>query len=180
MATAMINDTGVRGFLKWLRAEQPGLYKKIAPAIAEQVPAAFDDYHAGGWRVAGLGQSDALVALSVDPGLVAAPTVDVSDAANSGGTSSSVTSWISSIVQGVSSLYLTKKQADIQQQVVNTQLQRAAAGLPPLPTSLANLGVPQVSVGLSSGTGTGIAIAVGGALLLGAIGLFSGKRRSRR
>lgn len=179
MSTPNITDTGVRGFLKWFRAEQPGLYKKVAAKVSDQVPRAFSDYHLGGWRIAGLGQSDALTALSVDPSLVSLPMIDVSDAANAGVGSSSITDTISNIVKGISSLYLTKKQADIQQQVVNTQLQRAAAGLPPLPQSLANLGVPQVSVGLSSGTGTGIAIAVGGALLLGALGLFSG-RRSRR
>lgn len=174
-----ITDTGVRGFLKWWKTQQPGLYAKTADKIATHAPGAFDDYHAGGWRVAGLGQNAALAMLSVDPGLIPAPTVDVSEAADAGTKSTSVTSIISNIVQGVSSLYLTKKQADIQQQVVNTQLQRAAAGLPPLDASLANLGVPQVSVGLSAGTGMGIAVAVGGALLLYAFGLFGG-RKSRR
>lgn len=176
--STQISDTGVRGFLKWLQNEQPGLYKKIAPQVAAQVPAAFDKYHAGGWRVAGLGQTDAIAALSVDPSLVPAPTVDISTAADDGGTSTSVTDWISNIVKGVSSLYMTKKQADIQQQVVNTQLARAAAGLPPLPTSLANLGVPQVSVGLSGGTGTGLAIAAAVALGIFAFGMM-GRRRSR-
>jgi hypothetical protein len=175
-----ISDTGVRGFLKWLKIEQPGLYPKIANAIADQVPGAFDDYHAGRWRVAGLGQSSALAVLNVDPGLVPAPTVDVSEAADSGGKSTSITDTIASIVKGISSLYLTKKQVDVQQQVVNTQLQRAAAGLPPLDASIANLGVPQVRVGLSAGTGTGIALAVGGALLLMALGVFSGRRSARR
>lgn len=180
MAKELIVDTGVRGFLKWLKQEQPGLYPKIATKIADAVPGAFSDYHMGGWRVAGLGQSDALMALSVDTSLVPAPTVDVSDAANNGSTASSLTNTISSIVSGISSLYMTKKQADIQQQVVNTQLQRAAAGLPPLPTSIANLGVPQVSVGLSAGTGTGIAIAAAVAIALAALGVFGGRRSARR
>jgi hypothetical protein len=175
-----ITDTGVRGFLKWLKTQQPGLYPKIAREISDKVPGAFDDYHAGGWRVAGLDQTSALAVMSVDPGLIPAPTVDVSEAADSGGKSSSITDTIASIVKGISSLYLTKKQADVQQQVVNTQLQRAAAGLPPLDASIANLGVPQVSVGLSAGTGTGVAIAVGGALLLMAFGVFSGRRSARR
>ena len=174
-----ITETGIRGFLKWLQQAQPGIYRHVAPKVAQHVPGAFSGYHAGGWKIAGLGQSEALQQLTVDPGLVQAPTVDVSDAANDGVSSTSLTSTISSIVNGISALYLTKKQADIQQQVVNTQLQRAAAGLPPLPTNLANLGVPQVSVGLSAGTGTAVAIAGGTLLLLFAFGIF-GRHRGRR
>lgn len=177
-----ITDTGVKGFLKWLQMAQPAVYKKVAPQIAAQLPSAFSDYYAGGWRTAGMTQRQALtrqmhglgdptVDLSLpapDVSSVTTPTIDISDAANSGDASTSSTSWIGDLVKGVSSLYLTKQQADIQQQVVNTQLQRAAAGLPPLPASLANLGVPQVNVGLSAGTGGGIAVAlgVGGLLLL--------------
>lgn len=175
-----INETGVRGFLKWYQQAQPGLYKKIAPEVAKHVPAAFTDYHNGHWKIAGLGQSDALQQLSVDPSLIRAPTVDVSTAANDGAASSSITDTISNIVKGISTLYLTKKQADIQQQVVNTQLQRAAAGLPPLPTSLSNLGVPQVNVGLSGGMGTGLVVAGSVAALLFILKMMSGRARSRR
>lgn len=190
-----IRDTGIRGFLKWFQIAQPDLYKKVAPQITAKVPAAFSDYHAGGWRVAGLSNSQAVAKLgsmgadvtgginfdsfAFDPSTVSAPhAVDVSTAANSGSTSTSLTDMISSVVSGISSLYLTKQQANIQQQVVNTQLQRAAMGLPPLPTSLSNLGVPQVSVGLSTGTGSALAI---GAAVIGAIfvipKLMGAKRR---
>lgn len=173
--TTAINDTGVRGFLKWFRAEQPGLYSKLAKEVSAKVPGAFDDYHNGNWKIAGLGQADAITQLSVDPSLITAPTVDVADAADAGNKSSSITDTISNIVKGISTLYMTKKQADIQQQVVNTQLQRAALGLPPLPQNLANLGVPQVNVGLSSGTGTGIAVAAVVGLLV--LGILKGRRR---
>lgn len=173
--TTSIQDTGVRGFLKWIRAEQPGLYPKIAREVSARVPAAFDRYHQGEWKIAGLGQTEALQQIALDPSLVRAPTVDVSDAADAGVKSSAVTDTIANIVKGVSTLYLTKKQADIQQQVVNTQLQRAAAGLPPLPRSLADLGVPQVNVGLQSGTG--MAIAVGAGLFV--LAMFLGGRKSR-
>lgn len=177
--TTAINDTGIRGFLKWWKQEQPGLYPKVAKAVAANVPAAFDDYHAGNWKIAGLGQMDALQALSINTDLVPAPTVDISDAADAGAKSTSLADTISNIVKGVSTLYLTKKQADIQQQVVNTQLQRAAAGLPPLPQSLANLGVPQVNVGLQGPTGTALAIGAGVLGLLFVAGAI-GRRRGRR
>jgi hypothetical protein len=55
-----ITETGVRGFLKWFKAVQPGIYQKIAPALPKIAPAAFSDYHAGGWRTAGLSRDDAV------------------------------------------------------------------------------------------------------------------------
>jgi len=188
-----ITDTGIKGFLKWFATVQPDLYKKVAPTVAQSVPGAFSDYHAGGWKTAGMSNSQAVskigylgdtvstdynpsVSMAFDPSSVSAPTVDVSTAADSGGTSTSITDTIGSIVKGISTLYLTKQQANIQQQVVNTQLQRAALGLPPLPTSLSNLGVPQVSVGLSSGLGGGLAI--GAAVLFGVFMLSMSKKRA--
>lgn len=191
-----ISETGVRGFLKWLSVAQPDIYKKAAPIIAQKAPEAFSDFHAGGWRTAGMDHAAAVKKLGYigdtspidfsqalnapiqisasDISLPNMPNVDVSTAANSGSASSSTTDLIGSIVSGISSLYLGKKQADIQQQVVNTQLQRAALGLPPLPSSLANLGVPQVSLGLSSGT-SALAIAAG----VGFLALIFFGRRSR-
>lgn len=199
MTTAII-DTGIRGFLKWFKQAQPGIYKKIAGKLPAQVPQAFSGYHEGGWKTAGLSRDQvnammnrqfagfgdstvdtsdfpdfSLQPVDVTASLSAPPTVDVSQAANTGSTSSTLASAIGSIIAGASSLYMTKQQLDIQNQVVQTQLQRAAAGLPPLPASLSNLGVPQVSVGLSAGTGAGIAL-VGGAVLLFLLMSGKGKR----
>lgn len=194
-----ITDTGIRGFLKWFKQEQPGVYKKVAATIAAQLPQAFSDYHAGDWRTAGMSRPqinamynrrfsgfgddtipaldpNTLAPVDVTASLIGPATVDVSQAANTGSTSSSLASAIGSIISGASALYMTKQQLGIQQQVVNTQLQRAAAGLPPLSSSLSNLGVPQVAVGLTAGTGAGIALA-GGALLL--FLMFAGKRKGR-
>ena len=204
-----INETGIRGFLKWLAQEQPGIYAKAAPKIASDVPAAFTDYHQGGWRIAGKTHSQAIASLgyigdtlpaidvsaaslgqpitvNLSPSMLgtdfsnapAPAAVDVATAADSGGASSGTTDLIGNIVKGISSLYLGKKQADIQQQVVNTQLQRAALGLPPLPQSLSQLGVPQVNVGLSSGTST--LVIGGGIAALIALVMLSGRRGSRR
>ncbi|MGH7743762.1 MAG: hypothetical protein ACREQ5_02945 [Candidatus Dormibacteria bacterium] len=199
--TEQVTDTGIRGFLAWLSQQQPEIAAHVLTVLPTQVPQAFGDYHAGGWRTAGKSQDEALNAslaglgqtdtgtgcpagqtdygfgcVDLTTGLLSPMPAPVSTvtAANAGQASTATTSLIGGIVQGISALYLTKQQADIQQQVVNTQLQRAAAGLPPLPTSLANLGVPQVSVGLSSGTGTGIIIA--GAVLLGIL-IFGGTKK---
>lgn len=212
--TTDIRETGIRGFLKWLQTEQPAIYAKAAPIIAQQLPAAFSDYHQGGWRVAGLTRDQAvdrlnglaslgidtlpqvnvvgnspspitytgsvdMTGITIDPGAV--PTVDTSTAANDGGASTGITDTIGSIVKGISSLWLTKQQVNIQQQVVNTQLQRAALGLPPLPQSLSQLGIPQVSVGLSTGTGSALGI---GAAVVAAIliipKLLGGRSSARR
>jgi len=177
-----IKETGIRGFLKWLQMTQPAVYAKAAPEIAKNIPAAFSDYHAGGWRTAGLSPSQAvdklnglgigpeaiqLDSLSFDTSSVSAPKpVDVSTAANEGDASTSTTDLIGGIVKGVSSLWMTKQQVDIQNKVVNTQLARAAAGLPPMNVDLSQYGVPRVSVGLSTGTGTALGI---GAAIVAAI-----------
>lgn len=195
-----ITDTGVRGFLMWLKspAGQPGIYKKVAAQIAAQLPQAFSGYHEGGWKTAGMSKAqinsmmnrlagfgddtlpafdpNTLAPVDVTASLIGPATVDVSQAANTGPASSSLANAIGSIIAGASSLYMTKQQLDIQNQVVQTQLQRAAAGLPPLPSSLANLGVPQVAVGLTGATG-GILLLGGGAILL--FMLMSGKRKGR-
>jgi hypothetical protein len=64
MSAAPITETGVRGFLKWFKREQPALYSKIAPLLPKKVPAAFSNYEAGGYRVAGLSRDDAVTKLN--------------------------------------------------------------------------------------------------------------------
>lgn len=101
---------------------------------------------------------------SVDAGDT--PTVSVSPvsaAANSGTASNAVANAISQTVGAAASIYMTNAQAALQQSVVQSQLARAQAGLPPLNTSLNALGVPTVSTGaLSSGS----MLLLGGAALL--------------
>lgn len=64
MATKPITDTGIRGFLKWFKVQQPGIYAKVAPMLPSAVPAAFSGYHQGGWRVAGLSRDQAVEKLN--------------------------------------------------------------------------------------------------------------------
>ncbi len=42
--TANITDTGIRGYLKWLKQDQPVLYQLVAPQVVEQAPQAFSDF----------------------------------------------------------------------------------------------------------------------------------------
>lgn len=70
----------------------------------------------------------------------------VASAANTGTTSNAIATAIGQTVGAAAKVYLTNQQAQLQQSVVSAQLARAAAGLPPLNTSLNQLGVPTVSV----------------------------------
>lgn len=194
-----IYDTGIKGFLKWMRADNPGLYAKVAPVLAQKVPQAFSTYEASKSRAATLGRyglgsdltqsSAGLLDISFDPGQLTttyqatqslSDASDVSDVANSGSSTPSITSLITGIVGGISSLYLAKNQVDIQKQVTDIQLQRAQSGLPPLPISTSQLGVPQVAIGLSNSTQS---MLMWGGLALGAlvlVGMSAGGRGSSK
>ena len=239
---APITDTGMRGFLKWFKQNQPVIYANVAPKLAAAVPAAFSQYHAGGWKIAGLstidarkklnalyrgryasrqsmgalgytnyattGSPDLLGIPSIAPGSIAAqianvpspfssysnyastpsytssppssgvsafaPPVDVATAANSGPTSSSIASTVGSLINTASSAFLTVNAAQAQSNLVNTNLQRAQAGLPPLTTAISSLGVPII-------TGTSFFGGSSGMLLLllgvGAVVLISSSKK---
>lgn len=196
MTDMNITDTGIKGFLKWMKADNPGLYQKVAPVLAQKVPEAFSGYEASKTRTARLGlladitqSSPGLVDISFDPAQLvqsdqAAQSVsdasDVSDVANQGSSTPTVTSLITNIVGGLSSLYMAKNQVDIQNKVTAIQLQRAQAGLPPLPIDTSRLGVPQVAIGIAPQTQSILmwgAIGLGAFILLGGIASRGGKRR---
>lgn len=181
-----IQETGVRGYLKWLQTDQPGLYMKVAPIIAQKVPEAFSDREQSQAMGALMGFADDAFGTTTFFGSGADPLFDssasasssgpdVASAANSGASSSSIVSSIGNIVSAIGQVYLAKSQVDTLNQVNQIQLQRAAAGLPPLNTSTLQLGVPQVQVGLNSQTLTGGGIALGVVALLGLALLMGNK-----
>lgn len=129
-----ITDTGIRGYLKWLQHDQPGLYAKVAAKIAQAVPEAFSDHE----------QSQAQGAL-MGFGSASDPNSDVSDAANAGAASPSVTSVINNIVTAASQAYMAKQQADLYAQINQAQLQRAQLGLGPGAVATSNLGIPYMA-----------------------------------
>lgn len=95
-----------------------------------------------------------------------APTIDVSDAANTtSGTPTTSTSLISSLIAGITGAYTTVTQANTAQAITNLQLQRAQAGLAPLNIGMNANGIPTITgVGLASSAG--IILLIGGGLLL--------------
>jgi hypothetical protein len=82
------------------------------------------------------------------------PIAPIANAANSGVISSRTASAIGSVIGATSAILMTNSQAALQQQAVNANLARAAAGLPPLNTSLNSLGVPTVGTSGSIDSGT--------------------------
>lgn len=158
-----IDATGMQGFLKWLQQFQPAVYAQIAPELPRKAPQLFSDFEAAG-GVSGAA-TRGMSGLSDDPSAVGlqpidltaidasqAPTVDVADAANVGPVDSSSTNWLSSLINGASQAFLTVSQQQQQQSIVNAQLQRAQAGLPPLTVTPGQAGIPQISIGTSSNT----------------------------
>ncbi len=129
-----ITETGIRGYLKWLQQDQPGLYAKVAAKIAQAVPEAFSDREQSHAQGALMGFGDA-----------ANPNSDVSDAANSGAASPSVTSVINNIVNAASQAYMAKQQADLYAQINQAQLQRAQLGLGPSAVATSNMGIPYIA-----------------------------------
>ena len=92
----------------------------------------------------------------------------VATAANTGVSSTPTVSAIGQVIGAASSVYMTSQQAALQNSLVQTNLQRAAAGLPPLNTSLSAAGVPIVATSGSLGSGGTlflIALVAGAALL---------------
>lgn len=169
-----IQETGIRGYLKWLKGDQPDVYRTIAPHIAQLAPEAFSNFEQSQAMGALMGGTTTLFD-SIDEW--GSPSTDVALAANDGSSSPSTTSTISNLVGAVAQIYLAKNQVDTLRQVNDMQLQRAQNGLPPLPTSSLQLGVPTITVAASKSIMTGAGLAVGALVLVGLAVAFSGKRR---
>jgi hypothetical protein len=158
--------TGPRGFLQWLRADQPGLYERALPILRTNVPQLWSDRIQS--RVvttlgritrglSGFGQDDdddddltaaegsfsepVTVDLSTPDEDLTADTADIGslDPSTTAGISSSISSALSGVDSGL---------ANVIETVVGGQLQNAQAGLPPSSVSTAAAG--QVSSPSSS------------------------------
>jgi len=199
-----ITATGLKGYLQWLKTDQPALYAKLANQIAQAVPKGFSDYNQSLVRnirvrqardaralkrgMSGLGQDpsdpfDFLQPVNVTPDFgdplavdLTTQQTDVAEAANSGSTLSTIANTVSQLVNTAASGYLTVQQAQAYQQLNNAQLQRAAAGLPPLQVSSTGSGIPLITGSGSLGS-SGILLLAGGAVLL-AIMLGGGKSKA--
>jgi hypothetical protein len=148
-----ITATGTRGFLQWLQTNQPAIYRRARPTIVKQAGSALS--------LAGLGLTDPTTTAAETP----APT-----------------SWADSlknIVMAASQAYLSREQIKAQSKVVDLQLNRARAGLPPLDIDLNSMGLqpPQVQVGVADNTLKMGALVLGGLGLLYVLGRVLGGRK---
>ncbi len=178
-------DTGIRGYLKWLQRDQPGIYARVAPYIVQQAPAAFSDHEQSQAMGSLMGLADGTTTtfdttdMFGNQTAVTYPGSDVASAANSGAADPSTTSIIANLVSAVGQAYMTKQQLDLLNKVNNIQLTNAQLGLPQMDLSTLHLGLPQVgvNVGLSGSTLTAGGIALGVAALIGLAMLSGGKRK---
>jgi hypothetical protein len=187
-----ITDTGVRGYLKWLQADQPVIYAAVAPTIAQQFPGAFSDYEQSMFQGSLMGFADDTTDTSSDfyvgitpytstnplttytPDTSSAATAattgpDVASAANSGPVSPDIISGIASVVSAAGQVYLTSQQVSAYNAINQAQLTRAATGtISPLQISSTKLGIP-----LITGGGTATLAAGGGLLAVVGLGLLA-------
>jgi hypothetical protein len=136
------NPRGMRGFFAWLGTAQP----KIARAVLIK-----------------LTRPTALAGL----GITAPADVTTTDKPQAPSTIDK----IKDMILGASQAYLTYEQMRAQKKVMDAQLQRAQAGLPPLDINMERYGLtgPSVSVGLSPTTRN---VLIWGGVGLGAVYLL--------
>lgn len=188
-AVQPVTATGTKGFLQWLQQFQPAVYAKIAPELPRKAPQLFSQFEAAGGlgaymqrrslALAGLGDATTDASMGLQPidltAIDQSQLPDVATAADSTPPDTSSTSWLSSLINGVSSAFLTVNQAQQQSAIVNAQLQRAQAGLPPLTVTPGAAGIPLISTSTIFGLST-TTVLIGGALLVGAYFLLGKKR----
>ncbi len=139
--TVKITERGKRGFLLWVRANQPQLYARVKNRLPS----------GGGLSAFGL----------VDPATTATPAPVTRSFADT----------FKDLASVVAQSYLTREQAKGQQKILDAQLARAMAGQPPLDIDAARLNLisPQVNVGMDDSTKklvTYAALGLGGLYIL--------------
>lgn len=117
---------GMRGLFAWMATRQPRIHNKVMSQIRST-------------SLSGLGFEDVTQASAVT--------------SEQGPVNTGIADRIKDILMGVSQAYLTAEQMKMQKKVIDTQIARAQAGLPPLDIDLARYGVgPQATVGISADT----------------------------
>jgi hypothetical protein len=178
MTQQAITDTGLKGFLLWLKADQPAVYAATASKIAKAAPRGFSGFNGSlkmsrrlaaanrSMRLRGLGDCCGLTSVGICSALMSPNIcIETSCAANSGSTCSSDLTGIANIISSVAGAALTAAQQAQYNSMVTSQLARAQTGLAPLTLSSSSSGIPLLSGLTSGGTGT-VLLLGGGAVLL--------------
>lgn len=158
-----VKDGGTKGFLVWLKLNQPLLYREFLKR--------WNRPEVSG-TMSGLGDIDVTSGLA--PISVGMPTIDPATSTTSAATDPSLADMLKNLTMGAAQIYLTKTQLDNQSKILDTQLSRAKAGLPPLNIDPANYGLqPTIGVGISPQTKTFLmwgGLGIGALFLLGMFG----------
>lgn len=187
--TQSITATGPKGFLQWLKQDQPAVYAATASKIARAAPRAFSGINASaltnirlrqgrrsmnlrGYRLGGCCGLQSVTTCCGTPAPVGV-CIDTSCAANSGTTCATSLTGIANIIGSVTNAALTAQQQSAYNQMLQSQLARAQSGLTPLTLSSTGVGVPTITssaLGLSSSAGTLLLVGGGIALLWALLG----------
>jgi hypothetical protein len=192
----LITATGARGYLQWLRADQPGLYQRVLPQLRAAVPQLWSDAiqsrvttNLGRMmgRLGVIGQDDddsddddtsietlpsadviQPIDTSLDVGTVPELQDDDADNADTTAIDPSTAGTVSSIVGQTLIGAVDTDLAGTVNQLSDSQLQNATAGLAPSATGASGLGQTFSTLSSSLGT-TGLLLLGGGLLLLVAL-----------
>lgn len=155
-----VDATGAKGFLEWLRASMPAVYRDLEPkirALQAKAKAASE-----GTGLGAFGEAQTSITVPA-------------------GTANASSGWadnISKLIAAWGQYKLTDAQLDTVKKITDANLQRAQQGLAPLPYDASQLGLaPTVNVGLSGDTGK--LVMYGGAALLGFLVLNSVMKHRR-
>jgi hypothetical protein len=157
----VISETGTKGFLLWLKANQPKLYADFVRGMSSGVsglncclgntslPQGMDSYSMEPGR-------DVIVGarfLGVIDEITGQNIPDPIPTATTNATTSSWADAAKNLIMSAGQAYLTKTQLDAQGKILDAQLERAKMGLPPLNINPASYGLqPTIGVGLTSST----------------------------
>ncbi len=164
--TTIVTSTGTKGLLQWLKSEQPDFYAYLSPQLLAMAqtpsPRAMSGFgcpqgmrgFADGYSSYATGATpDVSIDAGVNPGFtdltVTPATSDAVAASSSAPTSTALATTISALANGYSSATLTAAQLSANNTLLQTNLQRAQSGLPPLTMSQAAGG----GIGLTSNSG---------------------------
>jgi hypothetical protein len=149
MSTTIFSSSGTKGLLQWLKATQPDFYAYLSPQLIAAAKTKGMSGLSCGYP-SGMGRlgdtytdyAGAPSPVSVDiyqganPGFtdltIAPSTTDAVSAASSAPTSMALATTISALANGYSNATLTSAQISANNTLLQTNLQRAQQGLPPL------------------------------------------------
>ncbi len=177
-----ITTKGARGYLQWLKINQPVIYKAILPKLQQPNLSGLGDDSGSMFLTASVDAGNMFSTpsdLTTTSSMVSVPSLDPIATASTSPAPSSWVNNISALVQTASQAYLTKAQIDAQTQLTNTQLARAAQGLPPLNINPANYGL-SATVGVGGSNNMLLWGAVGLGLIFVLPSLLGGSSSRRR